>query len=326
MDRLRFGLIGVGKHGRRYAKHLREDFDDLELAAFARRDAGQIARTAAELGCRGYADYRELISAPDVDAVIVVVPPALHLEIVSAAARAGKPVILEKPAAARLAAGRALLGELRGHPVPLTVAHTLRYNAVVRSLLSLRERIGRIHAVTLTQRFEPSSLPWIDDPQRSGGGITLHTGVHSFDLLRVLTGLEAAEVRCSMTSLRTERTEDSFAAAVRMSDGLTLATVSGSRAAGGRTGYIELAGERGSLIGDHVAQWAHLVAGTAVEPIALGPPIPTVRELLREFATALRRGTRMPVTFEEGLRAVAIAEACYVSAQSGETARVETID
>jgi len=294
--------------------------------ALARRDAEARARAAEEFGCRAHADYRELIEGSDVDALIVVVPPALHLEIVTAAARAGKPVLLEKPAAARLPAGRALLAELRRHPVPLMVAHTLRYNAVVRALLDARGRIGRIHAVTLTQRFEPSRLAWLDEPAQSGGGITLHTGVHSFDLLRLLTAQEAAEVRCSIASLHTRHTEDSFAAGIRMADGLTLATVSGSRAAGGRTGYIELAGERGSLIGDHIAQRAHLVTGTRIDEIPIAGAIPTVREVLRDFADALLAGRPMPIPFEEGLRAVAIAEACYAAAQSGGTARVEAIE
>jgi predicted dehydrogenase len=51
-----------------------------------------------------------------------------------------------------------------------------------------------------------------------------------------------------------------------------------------------------------------------------------VCEALREFAAALRAGQPMPIPFEEGLRAVAIADACYASARSGGTARVEAID
>ena len=43
--RLRVGIIGIGKHGQRYAKHIREDVDELELVAVSRRDAGEGARS-----------------------------------------------------------------------------------------------------------------------------------------------------------------------------------------------------------------------------------------------------------------------------------------
>lgn len=324
-DIIRLGLIGVGKHGRRYARHIREDFSDLQLVALARRDPEQAAALASEFGCRAYADYRELLAAPDLDAVVVVVPPLLHEEIVLAAARGGKAVLLEKPAAVSLEAGRRMLSAQRSSGVPLMVAQTLRYNAVVRALRERSAALGAIHSLALTQRFERSRLAWIDDPARSGGGITLHTGVHSFDLLRLLTGMEADAVSCRMESVATTRTEDNFAAVVRLGGGKALATVSGSRAAPGRTGYIEVAGERGTLVADHVLHRLRLVVGTRAEELAVGEAVPTVREVLREFSQRLRSGQPMPIPLDEGLRAVAIAEACYRSARTGEVAEVAAV-
>jgi predicted dehydrogenase len=323
---IRLGLIGAGKHGRRYATHICNDFQDsLRLVALARSDPAKAAETAREFGCRPYPGYRELIDAADVDALVVVVPPVAHLEIVSAAARAGRPILLEKPAAVDLGAGRMLLDALAVHPVPVMVAQTLRYNAVVRALLAQCGEIGPVHSLALTQRFEPSRLDWIDDPSRSGGGMILHTGVHSFDLLRLLTGMEANRVACHLGSVRTRRTEDNFAATVSLGGGAALAVVSCSRAAGGRTGYIEVAGERGTLVGDHVGHRLHKVVGTKTTPVPLGDPVPTVREVLRDFTRALCDGAPMPIPLEEGLRAVAVADACYAAARSGSTVEVEEV-
>src|SRR5512144_239950 len=78
----RIGLIGVGKHGARDARHVGEE-PDLELTAIARRDAGKLAAAAQELGARPYSDYRELIAGGAVDAVIAVVPSVLHPDIVA---------------------------------------------------------------------------------------------------------------------------------------------------------------------------------------------------------------------------------------------------
>lgn len=322
----RIGIIGMGKHGTRYARHIRFELPDLEVVAVARRDPEKAEASAREFGARAFPDYRDLIEHGGVDAVIVVVPPMLHVDVVTCAARAGVPVLLEKPAAPNLEAGRALLAVLRSHPIPVMVAQTLRYNAVVRALDAARESVGPLHSLTFTQRFEPSPLGWLDDPAQSGGGVVLHTGVHAFDLLRFLSGMAAESVTCQAGAVRTRRTEDNFVATVRLGGGAALATVSCARIAGARSGHIELTGERGALIGDHVLHRAFKVVGTAVEALPVGESIPTVREVVRDFVAALRAGAPPPITLTDGLRAVAVADACYAAARSGQVAPVEMVD
>jgi predicted dehydrogenase len=321
----RIGLIGLGKHGMRYARHITAELPDLTLAAVARRDAGQHDAVRA-LGATPYADYRAMIAEARLDALIAVVPPTLHLDIVRAAAAAGLPLLLEKPAAPNLADGRAMLEVVRARPIPLMVAQTLRWNAAVRAMCTARERIGVVRSLSFTQRFEPSPLDWLDDPQRSGGGMTLHTGVHAFDLCRLLSGYEADRVTCQMQRIRTQRTEDNFAATIELGGGAALATVICSRVAGGRNGHVEVAGERGTLFGDHVLGRAELVVGTRVEPLPLAANAPTVREVVRDFVDAVRREAPMPVPLSEGLRAVAVVDACYAAARDGGAAPVEALE
>lgn len=317
-------MIGVGRHGGRYARHLCEDFPSVRLAGIWRRNRDEAARQAVEFGCAAYDDVSGLIGSKDVDALVVVVPPTMHREIVCAALECGKPLLLEKPAAVNLEDGAAMIEAMRRNSVPVMVAQTLRFNGVVRALLAERESIGRIHAVRISQRFEPSRPGWIDDPGVAGGGVMLHTGVHSFDLLRHLTGLEATAVSCAISRVGTARTEDNFVATVRLSDGVALASIAGSRATASRTGPIELAGEFGQLVGDHVQNSAFLVRGTSVVPLPLPAAVPTVRETLAAFIDALRRQVPMPIPLEEGLRSIAIVRACYEAAQLGRSVAVPT--
>lgn len=326
MGQLGIGLIGVGKHGIRYAKHIMEDLPDLRLVAISRRDDAGRQAAAEQFGCRGYADYRDLLAAPDVDVVAVVVPPMLHLEIIEAASAAGKPVLLEKPAVDCVDTGRKMLRAVRHSGVPVMVAQTLRYNGVVRAIQKALPRIGAIHGIRLGQRFEPSRPGWIDDPRYSGGGVTLLTGVHCFDLARLLTGMEADEAMCRVGVVGTVATDDNFAAVLRMGGGKVLATVAGSRATASRSGGIEVAGEKGQLIGDHTLNQACIVQGWSGTPLEIPEPLPTVREILTDFTDAVRRGRPMPIPLEEGLRAVAIIDACYRSAKSGRAEAVESID
>jgi len=321
----RIGLIGVGKHGQRYARHLRDDFPDLRLSAISRRDPERLAATARATGAVPFADWRGMFDGADLDAVIAVVPPTLHADIVRAAALARVPLLLEKPAAPTLADGRAMRAALAASPTPMMVAQTLRYNGVVCAMLAARPRIGAVHSLSFTQRFEPSRLDWLDDPVRSGGGMILHTGVHAFDLARLLSGLEPTAVTCQMQAIHTLRTEDNFVATIALGEDAALATVACSRAAGGRAGHVEVAGAGGTLIGDHVHGRAWLVVGSTAQALPVEAALPTVREVVRDFVAALRADAPMPIPIDEGLRAVAVADACYTAARSGRVAAVEPL-
>lgn len=319
---LGIGLIGAGKHGSRYAGHLTADLGGVaRLVVLCRRDrtAGEAAARAH--GCRFTTEIGEVLAARDVDAVAVVVPPTLHADICEEAAAAGKAILVEKPLAPTLAAASRIRTALDRHPVPFMVAHTLRFNAVVRALGRRLDTIAPLQAIYLSQRFEPSSLAWLDRRQIAGGGIVIHTGVHSFDLLRVLAGAEPESAWCRTWQIYTRETEDNFAAQITLGGGIC-GTVVGSRSTASRNGLIEITGASGQLVGDHVHHLGYMIRERTRTPLDLGPETPTVLETLRAFVAAVRRGDPPPIGWEDGRAAVAVAEACYRSAASG---RIETV-
>ena len=101
--------------------------------------------------------------------------------------------------------------------------------------------------------------------------------------------------------------------------------VMGSRATQSRSGLIELCGERGQLVGDHTHGFAYELKRYEQIPLSVVPPVPTVREVLKAFVESLKRGTPPPITVDDGLKAVAIAEACYRSAATGKPVEVESL-
>ena len=317
MSSLGIGVIGAGKHGVRYARHISEDVPGAKLVAICRRNRQEGQAVAATYGCAFHDDWQALIDDPHVDAVITVVPPVLNRRIAEAVCRARKPILLEKPLAATVADGQGIAAAVSAAGVPAMVAHTMRYDATASAVKAHLPAIGTLHSAGLTQRFEPTPLDWLDRHEESGGGIVLHTGVHSMDLLRMLTGCEVVDVSCVMTRIRTRETEDNFVMLARMNaDGL-LAHIAGSRVLGGRTGLMEFAGESGQIVADHVRRVAWLVHGGEQTALPIGDPVPTVREVLRDFVAGVRDGTPMPITIDDGLRSLAIAEACYRSAETG---------
>lgn len=317
---IRFGLVGLGRHGERYARHLLADLPEATLTALCRRDRVAGEAFARQHGVAFYSDHRALLESGTIDALAVVVPPDRCSDICVEALGRRIPVLVEKPMGHTAAAARAIVAATEACGVPLMVAQTLRFDTVVGAIKARIPEIGRMHAIALSQRFEPSDRTWID--REGPGGIVLNTGVHGFDLVRFLTGSEVTEVICATARVVTRETEDQFAAILRMRSGPALATVDGSRASGGRSGRVEVVGEHGQLVGDHVLGHLSLVRGREWTPIPLPPSVPTVRECLAAFCRVLRDGAPPPVTARDGLRALEIVEACHRSAAAGKPVAV----
>jgi predicted dehydrogenase len=314
---LRVGLIGAGKHGTRYAKHIQEDLPEIDLIGLWRRNTDVGKRQARQYGCRYFRSYRDLLSDKSIDAVVVVLPPTLNVSVCKEAACRGKHILVEKPMATSVNEAAQICQAVRRHDIRLMVSQTLRFNAVVRVIKDRIPQLGSLHSIHLSQRFEPSPLAWMDQRELSGGGIVLHTGVHSFDLLRFFAQEEIDKVSCTINQVATRDTEDNFSAIMTLKKSQVVASVMGSRGTKGRNGSIEVAGENGQLIADHVHNFLYMVRGTQKRSVEVGDPVPTVREVLRAFCHGLRRNAPFPVTMEDGARAVAIAEACYRSAETG---------
>ncbi len=316
-----FGIIGTGKHGARYLKHMM-DVPDLRLAAITRRDRAAGERQAVEYGCRYHATAEDLIADPAVEAVALVVPPTLTERFAVATARAGKALLIEKPLAPTVAECRRIAEAVDRAGVTAMVAHTLRFNEVVQTLRAALPTIGPLHAIVLTQRFEVSALPWLDRRVEAGGGIVLHTGVHGFDLVRYLTGREALRVAAVTNAVATRDTEDNFGATIEL-DGGVIASVSGSRATAGRSGSIEIAGRDGQLVGDHIHGLAARLIGATRTELPRPAAVMTVPAAMQELAAAIAAARAPAISLADGTGAVAIAEACYRSFASGRLEAVE---
>ena len=324
VDALRLGIVGTGRHGSRYAKHAARDVDGLELVAVCRRDEAAGSALARELDCDYTADADALIDRDDIDAVALVTVPDLLPDWVERAARAGKRLLVEKPVARDLADGRRMAAVLAETGTYCLAGHTLRFNAVVELLAREVSSLGRLDSLVLSQRFPPQlELDWLDRPERSGGGSIRHTGVHCFDLVRTLAGRDIVSVCCQTNSVYTHDTEDNFAAQLEL-DGGVLALVTCSRSTKARNGLVEISGEEGILVGDHVLGTAFRVDANGRTELDPGPARMTVKVALERMVEDWRSGSPPPVDFDDGLRAVAVADACYAAARTGARANVET--
>lgn len=109
-EAVRLGVLGCADIAVRKVLPALAHVPSIRLVAVASRTAEKAAEVARRFGCAAIAGYEELLDRPDIDAVYVPLPPALHADWVSAALRRGKHVLAEKPLTPHPAESAALLG------------------------------------------------------------------------------------------------------------------------------------------------------------------------------------------------------------------------
>lgn len=311
----RVGVIGAGKHGSRYARHIQADVEGLTLSAISRRsDAG--GQLATQLGCRWYAQWQDLVAAPEVDCIVAALPPTLNLAVARACAEAGKPLLLEKPMAVSVEAALTIRDLFAARKIPLTIGQTLRYNAIIKALKQQLPSIGSLHSVTANQRLEPATLAWLDQPEQAGAGVSYHSAVHVFDALHFITGKRILRVMAGSRCLHSTRLEDHLVALVELEGGI-LGTVDCSKIGPARSGRFELIGSQGQLHGDQVLHLLESVQGAQRTTLDCPDAVSTLVPLLTDWCRFLRGEGDNPIPAEAGLAAVKVAAACLRSAATG---------
>ncbi|MDR2550586.1 MAG: Gfo/Idh/MocA family oxidoreductase [Desulfobulbus sp.] len=314
-DRWRVGVIGTGKHGSRYARHIVQDIEGLELAAVSRRSE-EGRDQAGQWGCSWHADWCALVADPAVDCVISALPPTLNLQVAAACAEAQKPLLLEKPMAVSVAEARAIEELFARNRVGLTIGQTLRYNRVLDYLRGQLADIGHLYGFTANQRLEPATLAWLDEPSAAGAGVTFHSAVHVFDALRWITGQEIVRVMAKTRCMHSQRLEDHLIALVELTNGV-IGTVDCSKIGPARSGRFEFIGSLGQLHADQVHHVGESIRGQGRLVLEMGEPLSTIVPFLRDWLAFLRGIRPNPIPGSEGVAAVRVCEACLRSAAKG---------
>ena len=312
-----FAILGCGAHGERYLRHLAAgDVPGARPTALWRQDQTAAAALAGRYSVRAHRDWSGLIADPAVDAVIVATPPGAHAAPILAAARAGKPVLTEKPLTANLADALALAAALPAD-ARVMVAHTLRY---APALLAARARLpdlGELHRIRVAQRLEPNAIAWQRDRTLAGGGSVILTGVHGFDLVRWFAGATPDRVSACTRALLGHPFEDLFEARFEYADRPLIATCEVAKFSHSRSALLELVGTRGQCWVDYLAGRVEWIAGRERRVIAEPGDRPTLPPTLAAFCRWLDEGGACPVPLAEGIAALRMADACYRSAATG---------
>lgn len=320
-ERLRVGLVGAG--GISHVHVAAWQALGASLFVYSKDGAGDLAK---EHGITQVTSQDDLFAR--VDVVDIVTPSASHRDVALAAIAAGKHLVCEKPLAATSAAAIEILHAARAVGAKVYPAHVVRYfpEYVAMKRAIDAGRIGEPAVLRFTRAGEaPRTGSWFFD-EASGGGIILDQMIHDLDQARWLAG-EVTRVYAVQNPPTTDGTVPSPVTAH-----VTLTHVNGaiSHVQGfwGPPGLtfrtsVEVAGSAGMLSyesPDDGAVNTDLPFGSsAVDyvPVSVQAENPYTWEL-REFAEAFAGGPEPRVGMEDGILAVALAEAAVASIKSGQ--------
>ena len=185
-------VLGTGRIGKMHAEIITNQIDGLDVASVYDVYTEGAEAVAASIGCERAESVDEIMSS-DVDAVAICTSTDTHVDLVVAAAEAGKSIFLEKPVSLNLAEVDRAVAAVEAAGVPIQVGFNRRFDpshAAVQAAVANGD-VGELHMVKITSR-DPAPPP-IEYVKVSGGMFNDMT-IHDFDMARFVTGSEIVEV------------------------------------------------------------------------------------------------------------------------------------
>ena len=261
MEKVRFGIVGVGNMGSSHAAHLLEGkVENGVLAAVCDLKPERIAAVKALEGgdaVASFSDYREMFRSGLIDAVIVAVPHYFHPPIVIEALNAGLHALSEKPAGVYTKQVKEMLAVAAKSDRLFTMMFNQRTNCVFRKMHEMIAggELGDIRRINwiITNWYRSQSYydsgDWRATWKGEGGGVLFNQCPHQLDLVQWVTGMKPARVRafCQFGKWHDIEVEDDVTAYMEYDNGATGVFITTTGEYPG-TNRLEISGNLGKLV------------------------------------------------------------------------------
>jgi predicted dehydrogenase len=212
MKKLKTAVFGTGFMGRVHTEGIRR-LGNVEVVAIAGSSDEKARQFGNEVGVeRTTGDYKTLLGDPEIDAVHICTPNALHFPMAKAAIEAGKHVLCEKPLAISVEEGRQLVDLAKAKNVANCTFHNLRFYPMVQQIRRMREtgELGEIYAVQGTYSqdwlYHDTDWNWRIDQDANGKSRALaDIGSHWCDMIEHLTGLRITSLCADLQTFHKTR-------------------------------------------------------------------------------------------------------------------------
>lgn len=325
---MKFAVFGAGRMGERHilniAAHPRA-----ELTYVVDPDEKRRTEIAARHGAVPCADPEAALSDASVDAVIIASATNTHVDLIIAAARAGKAILCEKPIDLDMGRVEACAAAIAHLQPRIMIGFQRRFDPTHRAVRQamIEGEIGTLEVLTIVSR-DPSPPPAAY--VAVSGGQFHDQMIHDFDLalwLSNATGpVELFAMASNLVDPAIGRLDDSDTAEVlmRFPNGAFCRIDCSRRAVYGYDQRVEAFGSQGMVSSGNLHRTAikrYTATAAEVRTPLLGDflqrYLPTYAAELDAFINAIEAGTPLDPDFESGWRALRLADAARESVRTG---------
>ena len=207
MRKIKWGVIGAGGIADRRTLPGMMLAENAELIAVMEINEELTEKLRVKYNAkRGYTSAEALLADPEIEAVYIAAPVVCHKAQAIAAAKAGKHILLEKPAALTIEDGEEILAAAKEAGVLIASGFMMRYHGYhqkVKEMIANGD-IGQIVSARaqLTCWYPEIPGAWRQHKEQSGGGALMDMGVHCIDLIEYILGSKTVKT-CGFNDTRT---------------------------------------------------------------------------------------------------------------------------
>ncbi len=328
---LKVGLLGAGRIAGVHATAISSN-PRSTLVAVSDKFPEAAQKLAAQYGCEAR-ETDAILNDPEINAVLIATSTDTHSDLIERAVAAGKAVLCEKPVDLSLERAKACLKNVNGKPVMIGFNRRFDPNfGALKAALNNGE-IGKAELLSITS-FDPAPPPvsYI----KVSGGLFRDMMIHDFDMANFIMGeapVSVSALGSSIVDAAIGEAGDVDTAVVTLTyaDGRIAVIKNSRRAVYGYDQRVELLGSEGLL------QAQNMLENTVVKSTTAGVTgakptyffleryMPAYAAEWAAFVDAVNGGTALPVTLEDGVAALAMAEAATRSVKEGRPIKLSEV-
>lgn len=330
---IKFAVLGAGRIGQVHAQAI-SSVEGAKLIAIAEPFADAANAMQTKYGC-AIQTIDEILKNSEVEAVVICTPTDTHSDLIEQFCRAGKAVFCEKPVDLDVARANDCMKVVEETNGKLMVGFNRRFDPDFMALKKAVDEgaIGNVEMITITSR-DPGAPP--ADYIKRSGGIFRDMTIHDFDIARWLLGEEVETVFASGSVLVDPEIGklgdfDSANVILKTASGKQAIITNSRRATYGYDQRIEVHGSKGAVTANNTAQNNVTIAtanGYQDAPLLdffMSRYTAAYANEIATFVEAIENNKSMPVDGNDGLMALALAEAASQSVVSQKAIKVSDI-
>lgn len=336
---IRVGLVGCGVMGRSLALELKK-VDGALLVGVCDVSREGAEKLGSELDVQAHTDPITFVTLGELDAVIIATPPFTHKELTITAADAGKHVFCEKPMAPTTADCLEMIRACERNGVKLMIGQVCRYHPMHRAIKEEVDsgRLGKLISIFVYRVGGAFSgiwdVPWRKSKAQSGGAL-MEINTHELDFMRWVGGEVESVFACGGNYVRKDWDYPDCAfvslkyrsGAVGVLHSSQVSTIGGYgcrvECEGGSILLPSFWGEGAEMVIKEVGGDERHIRIDELSKRSHGSP---VWQELNEFVRAVCEGREPEITGYDGMAAVELAEAAYMSIDSGEPIKLPLVE